>query len=105
MRGKTKKKVGNRKKVFAVTLIFCAMITNTVANAVPNKLGNGNYVCQIESWQGKGENEHHDKGQSNEHKIIDANKEEWLAYCDVNNIKQISNNEGSNGWITFHKLY
>lgn len=63
------------------------------------KPGNGNDGCQIGNIPG-----HKDHGQSNEHKINYMTKAEWEAYLIANNItaKQMSNNEGSNGWITYH---
>lgn len=63
------------------------------------KPGNGNDGCQIGNIPG-----HKDHGQSNEHKINYMTKTEWEAYLIANNItaKQMSNNEGSNGWITYH---
>lgn len=59
--------------------------------------GNGNDGCQI-GLPG------HKNGQSNEHKIDYMTKTEWEAYLIANGLngKQISNNEGSNGWITYY---
>lgn len=61
--------------------------------------GNGNDGCQIGNIPG-----HKDHGQSNEHKIDYMTKTEWEAYLIANNIiaEQMSNNDGSNGWITYH---
>ena len=63
-----------------------------------NKPGNGNEGCWIDDIPG------HKKGQSNEHKITTMTKHEWEDYLNSHNIeyKQMSNNEGSNGWITYH---
>lgn len=94
------------KKIVRTILLAGLMITmlggvNVYANEleINNIKGNGNDGCQIGNIPG-----HKDHGQSNEHKIDYMTKAEWEGYLIANNLigQQMSNNEGSNGWITYH---
>lgn len=94
------------KKIVRTILLAGLMITmlggvNVYANEleINNIKGNGNDGCQIGNIPG-----HKNHGQSNEHKIDYMTKAEWEGYLISNNLigQQMSNNEGSNGWITYH---
>lgn len=94
------------KKIVRTILLAGLMITmlggvNVYANEleIDNMKGNGNDGCQIGNIPG-----HKNHGQSNEHKIDYMTKVEWEGYLIANNLigQQMSNNEGSNGWITYH---
>lgn len=81
------------------SILLAGVITLGLGATDAYAAGNGNDGCQIGNIAG-----HKNHGQSNEHKINYMTKEEWLNYIAVNGLiaSQISNNEGSNGWITWH---
>lgn len=85
----------NKKLISTLLLIALSMGPSTMVFAK----GNGNDGCQIGNLPG-----HKNNGQSNEHKIDYMTKHEWQQYIEHNGIiaEQKSNNDNSNGWITFH---
>ena len=89
-----------KRTISAIALVgLMSLGLNTGEASAAKKPGNGNDGCQIGNIPG-----HKDHGQSNEHKIDYMTKAEWEAYLIANGFEgqQMSNNEGSNGWITYH---
>lgn len=99
--GKYNGKGEMKHKKTAMSLLVAGLVALnlTTANAAKKPdTGNGNEGCQIGNILG------HKNGQSNEHKIDYMTKTDWEAYCIAHGLdaQQMSNNEGSNGWITYH---
>ena len=90
-----------KKTKLIVAAAVLAVSTSLTANAavVDSFNGNGNDGCQIGSIPG-----HKDHGQSNEHKIDYMTLDEWEEFLILNQYtaERISNNIGSNGWVTYH---
>ena len=82
------------KSFVAAGLIAAFGLTSVFADSSKDK-GNGNDGCQIGLEGHKN---------SNEHKIEFMNTNEFEAYCIANGLSfnKMSNNDNSNGWITYH---